>query len=82
MRVRLYRKHGADYALIREVSTHGDGRCDAPLLEGVDTEGFAAEPAQVVPDAAYTPLWAREGESGSASFQPGRISRPSVRSST
>jgi len=33
MRVRLYRKHGADYVLIKEVSTNGDGRCDAPLLE-------------------------------------------------
>ena len=33
MRVRLFRKRGADYALIKEVLTNGDGRCDAPLLE-------------------------------------------------
>jgi 5-hydroxyisourate hydrolase len=39
MRVRLYRKRGADYALIKEVSTNGDGRCDAPLLEA---EAFTA----------------------------------------
>lgn len=33
MRVRLYRKHGADYVLVKEISTNADGRCDAPLLE-------------------------------------------------
>jgi len=33
MRVRLYRRVGAEYALIKEVSTNADGRCDAPLLE-------------------------------------------------
>jgi len=33
MRVRLYRKRGADYALMKEVSTNADGRCAAPLLE-------------------------------------------------
>ena len=33
MRVRLYRRRGADYALVKEVTTNGDGRCDAPLLE-------------------------------------------------
>jgi 5-hydroxyisourate hydrolase len=34
MRVRLYQRRGADYALVKEVLTNGDGRCDAPLLEG------------------------------------------------
>ena len=34
MRVRLYRKRGGDYALIKEVVTNDDGRCDSPLLEG------------------------------------------------
>ena len=33
MRVRLYRRRGADYALVKEVTTNGDGRCDGPLLE-------------------------------------------------
>ena len=33
MRVRLYRKDGADYTLLNEVATNADGRCDAPLLE-------------------------------------------------
>lgn len=33
MRVRLYRKGDAGYALVKEVSTNADGRCDAPLLE-------------------------------------------------
>ena len=33
MRVRLYRKRGDDYSLIREISTNADGRCDGPLLE-------------------------------------------------
>ena len=33
MRVRLYRRLGADYALVKEVLTNGDGRCDVPLLE-------------------------------------------------
>ena len=33
MRVRLYRRRGADYALVKEVTTNGDGRCDVPLLE-------------------------------------------------
>jgi len=33
MRVRLYRKTGSGYALVKEVSTNADGRCDAPLLE-------------------------------------------------
>ena len=39
MRVRLYRKRGAGYALLKEVSTNADGRCDAPLLEA---EAFTA----------------------------------------
>lgn len=40
MRVRLYRKRGADYALVKETSTNADGRCDAPLLEeGAFTPG-------------------------------------------
>ena len=30
MRVRLYRKSDAGYALMKEVSTNADGRCDAP----------------------------------------------------
>ena len=33
MRIRLYRKAGADYALVKEISANADGRCDAPLLE-------------------------------------------------
>jgi 5-hydroxyisourate hydrolase len=33
MRVRLYRKRGSDYVLLKEVSTNADGRCDEPLLE-------------------------------------------------
>jgi 5-hydroxyisourate hydrolase len=33
MRVRLYRKDGAGYALLKDVVTNADGRCDAPLLE-------------------------------------------------
>jgi 5-hydroxyisourate hydrolase len=39
MRVRLYRKSGEGYALIKELSTNADGRCDAPLLEA---EAFIA----------------------------------------
>ena len=39
MRVRLYRKSGESYALIKELSTNADGRCDAPLLEA---EAFIA----------------------------------------
>ena len=33
MRVRIYRKDGADYALLKDVATNVDGRCDSPLLE-------------------------------------------------
>lgn len=33
----------------------------APLLNGVDTEAFAADPARVVPDTGYAPRWARAG---------------------
>ncbi len=33
----------------------------APLLDGVDTAAFAAEPHRVVPDTGYTPRWARAG---------------------
>ena len=33
MRVRLYRRRGADYDLVKEVTTNGDGRCEVPLLE-------------------------------------------------
>jgi 5-hydroxyisourate hydrolase len=33
MRVRLYRKDGAEYVLQKELATNADGRCDAPLLE-------------------------------------------------
>ncbi len=39
MRVRLYRKRGTDYVLLKEVSTNADGRCDEPLLEA---EAFTA----------------------------------------
>jgi len=40
MRVRLYRKDGADYALLKDLATNADGRCDAPLLEAeAFTEG-------------------------------------------
>ena len=39
MRVRLYRKSDAGYALVKELSTNADGRCDAPLLEA---EAFTA----------------------------------------
>lgn len=39
MRVRLYRKRGADYAVLKDISTNADGRCDAPLLEA---EAFTA----------------------------------------
>ncbi|WP_127145321.1 hydroxyisourate hydrolase [Pelagibacterium montanilacus] len=34
MRIALYRSDGADPALVTEVVTNGDGRCDGPLLEG------------------------------------------------
>jgi 5-hydroxyisourate hydrolase len=34
MRVRLYRGNGGDFTLLREIVTNGDGRGDAPLLEG------------------------------------------------
>ena len=50
MRVRLFRKDGAEYALLKDVLTNADGRCDAPLLEaGSFTAGqyrlvFAAGP--------------------------------------
>jgi 5-hydroxyisourate hydrolase len=50
MRVRLYRRNGADYALLKEAVTNADGRCDPPLLEaGAFTAGryrlvFAAGP--------------------------------------
>lgn len=33
----------------------------APLLDGVDTEAFAAAPHAVVPDSAYVPTWKRSG---------------------
>lgn len=33
----------------------------APLLEGVDTDAFAAAPHRVVPDTGYAPRWARAG---------------------
>ena len=39
MRVRLFRKRDSGYALLKELSTNADGRCDAPLLEG---DAFAA----------------------------------------
>jgi len=32
MRVRLFRKRDSGYALLKELSTNADGRCDAPLL--------------------------------------------------
>ena len=32
----------------------------ASLLEGVDTEAFAANPKRVVPDERYTPAWGRD----------------------
>ncbi|HWJ97941.1 MAG TPA: DUF2510 domain-containing protein [Acidimicrobiales bacterium] len=31
-----------------------------PLLDGVDTEAFAANPKRVVPDERYTPAWGRD----------------------
>lgn len=31
-----------------------------PLLEGVDTEAFAASPKRVTPDERYTPQWGRD----------------------
>jgi 5-hydroxyisourate hydrolase len=34
MRLRLFRKRDAGYALLKELSTNADGRCDVPLLEG------------------------------------------------
>ncbi len=34
IRVWLFRKEGENYALLKEVLTNADGRCDAPLLEG------------------------------------------------
>jgi 5-hydroxyisourate hydrolase len=34
MRVRLYRRLGDSYNPLKEIATNGDGRCDAPLLEG------------------------------------------------
>jgi 5-hydroxyisourate hydrolase len=39
MRVRLYRKSGESYALVTEITTNADGRCDAPLL---DADAFTA----------------------------------------
>lgn len=36
MRVRLYRKHGTDYVLLKEIATNADGRCDEPLLEAAE----------------------------------------------
>ena len=39
MRVRLFRKRGAGYEPLKEISTNADGRCDGPLLEG---EAFTA----------------------------------------
>ena len=39
MRIRLYRKRGADYAALKDISTNADGRCDSPLLE---SEAFSA----------------------------------------
>jgi 5-hydroxyisourate hydrolase len=64
IRVRLYRKRGTDYVLLKEVSTNADGRCDEPLLEaGEFTAGtyrlvfsagayFAAQ-GLVVPQPAF-----------------------------
>ena len=34
MRVRLFRKTGGEYALVTDVVTNADGRCDKPLVEG------------------------------------------------
>jgi 5-hydroxyisourate hydrolase len=33
IRVRIYRKAAAEYALLKEIVTNADGRCEAPLLE-------------------------------------------------
>lgn len=41
----------------------------ASLLRGVDTEGFARSPTQVVPDDGYTPGWAG-GSSDVVGFDP------------
>jgi 5-hydroxyisourate hydrolase len=34
--IRLYRLTGRDTDLIKTVKTNSDGRCDSPLLDGVD----------------------------------------------
>ena len=34
MRIRLYRKRGAGYDPLKEITTNADGRGDGPLLEG------------------------------------------------
>jgi 5-hydroxyisourate hydrolase len=34
VRITLHRNLGERYALVRDAVTNGDGRCDAPLLEG------------------------------------------------
>jgi 5-hydroxyisourate hydrolase len=36
VRVELYRIEGGRRVLLKGVATNGDGRCDAPLLEGAD----------------------------------------------
>jgi 5-hydroxyisourate hydrolase len=56
MRVRLYRKDGAGYALLKDVVTNADGRCDVPLLEG---ESFAAGQYRLV--FAAGPYFAARG---------------------
>jgi 5-hydroxyisourate hydrolase len=34
VRITLYRNAGEHYQLVKDALTNGDGRCDAPLLEG------------------------------------------------
>jgi 5-hydroxyisourate hydrolase len=34
IRITLYRNLGEKYALVKDIVTNHDGRCDAPLLEG------------------------------------------------
>lgn len=45
----------------------------AELLDGVDTDGFAANPTKVVPSDSYTPKWAG---GGSAVIAPPGLGRP------
>lgn len=48
-----------------------------PLLEGVDTDAFAADPHRVVPATGYSPRWARAGVIDE-SFDSGRTTDGSL----